>query len=350
MSPMHTAQPLAAVILAAGVSSRFGSPKAEVRIGSRTMLQVVADVATAAGLDPVIVVAPTSLRIPETVVGVANDAPEQGMSRSLRLGLAAVPPDAGAAVVLLADQPTIDVEHLRSLDGWRGATPVVATRADGVLGPPALLEREAFGLAESIGWDQGLRDLLRADPTLVTPVTRSPLPDVDTPDDLERITEPCAGCGARYLPQVLDETHPYIGASPACWATFGEVLAREFEDVSFGRVHRHTVDVYAVQHPGPDDRRQRQSVALHLVGICHWLEHDLDTERLNAITQRLANDDRDWPWLTPPGSYPMTVVDLLVARDGGEHVGLVRIWAEMTWEAWSAHHDVVRGWASEALG
>ena len=118
------------------------------------------------------------------------------------------------------------------------------------------------------------------------------MPDVDTTEDLERITEPCPGCGARYLPQVLDETHPYLGASPACWATFGEVLAREFGDIKFGRVHRQSVDVYAVQHPGTDDRRQRQSVALHLIGLCHWLEHDIEFDRLNAITQRLANGDR----------------------------------------------------------
>ena len=350
MTPMEEPDGgVAAVILAAGASSRFGSPKAAVRIGSRTMLGVVVDTAAAAGLSPVIVVAPSSLGVPDTAVVVRNDAPEQGMSRSLRLGLAAVPPDAGAAVVLLADQPTVEVEFIRGLDGWRGGTPIVATRSDGVLGPPVLLEREAFDRADRVAGDAGLRDLLRADPTLVTPVDAAPLPDVDTVEDLERITEPCPGCGGRYLPQVIDETHPYIGASPACWAAFGEVLAREFEDATFGTVHRHTVDVYATQHPGNDGRRQRQSVALHLIGVCHWLEHDIGTERLNAMAQRLAGADGDWPWLEPPDSYGMTVVDLLVARDGAEHVRLVRRWAEETWRAWSPHHDLVRGWARAAL-
>lgn len=345
MGPM----PIAAVILAAGASSRFGSPKAAVRIGSRSMLQVVADVATAAGFDPLIVVAHSSLLVPATAQHVPNDAPERGMSRSLQLGLAAVPPEAEAALVLLADQPTVDVELLRSLDGWRGAAPIVATRADGVLGPPALIEREGFALADQAGGDVGLRDLLRGDPSLVTGVDHEPLPDVDTAEDLDQITEPCPGCGARYLPQMVDEAHPYIGASAACWAAFGEVLAREFGDVTFGRVHRNSVDVYAVQHPGTDARRERQSVALHLIGLCHWLEHDLEMERLNAITQRLANGDRDWPWLQPPSEYPMTVVDVLAARDGAEHVSLVRRWAETTWDAWTAHHDSVRAWAREAM-
>ena len=340
---------IAAVILAAGASTRFGAPKVTVRIGSRTMLQVVVDTATAAALSPVIVVAPSSIEVPESAEVVRNDAPEFGMSRSLRMGFDAVPPDAEAAIVLLADQPTVGVDHLRSLDEWRGVTPVIATRSDGVLGPPALIEREGFALVDAIVADTGLRDLLRADPSLVTPVDHVAAPDVDTVEDLERITEPCPGCGARYLQQVLDEAHAYIGASAACWATFGEVLAREFGDVTFGRVHRHTVDVYAVQHPGTDDRRQRQSVALHLIGLCHWLEHDLESGRLNAITQRLASDDRSWPWLTPPASYPMTVVDLIGARSGAEHVRLVRRWAEATWDAWAAHHDAVRAWAADAL-
>ena len=349
MTRMEPASAIAAVILAAGASSRFGSPKPAARIGSRTMLGVVVDTATAAGLSPVIVVAPSSLRVPETTLVVRNDAPGQGMSRSLRLGLAAVPPDADAAVVLLADQPTVDVGLIRGLDGWRGGTPIVATRSDGVLGPPVLLEREAFDLADRVAGDAGLRDLMRTDPTLVTPVDAAPLLDVDTIEDLERVTEPCPGCGGQYLPQAVDETHPYIGASPACWAAFGEVLAREFEDAAFGAVHRHTVDVYAIQHPGTDGRRQRQSVALHLIGVCHWLEHDIGVERLNAITQRLANADRDWPWLEPPTDYPMTVVDLLVARNGAQHLRLVRRWAETTWEAWSTHHELVREWARAAL-
>jgi CTP:molybdopterin cytidylyltransferase MocA len=313
------------------------------------MLQVVVDTATAAGLSPVIVVAHSSVPAPDSAIAVHNDAPQLGMSRSLQLGIAAVPPDAEAAVVMLADQPTVSVEHLRSLDGWRGGTPVVATSSEGVLGPPALIERDGFPLVGEIGGDAGLRDLLRADPSLVTPVDHAAIPDVDTADALERITEPCPGCGARYLPQLADQTHPYLGASPACWATFGELLAREFGDVTFGRIHRHSVDVYAVQHPGTDDRRQRQSVALHLIGLCHWLEHGIESDRLTAITQVLASDNRSWPWLTPPVGYPMTVGDVFVAREGAEHVRLVTRWAETTWDGWAAHHATVRAWASEAL-
>src|SRR5688500_144531 len=179
---------VAAVILAAGSSLRFGSPKAAVRIGSRTMLEVVVDTATAAGLTPVVVVAPPALAVPESAIVVRNAAPEAGLSRSLRLGIGAIPPDCAAAVVLLADQPTVSVDHLRALDGWRGGTPVVATRSSGVLGPPVLLEREVFALVDDTSGDSGLRDLLRREPELVTPVDHPGLVDVHRPDARVRLT------------------------------------------------------------------------------------------------------------------------------------------------------------------
>lgn len=342
---------VAAVILAAGAGTRFGRPKADVRVGSRTLLGVAVDAATAAGLDPVIAVVPPGVSAPAAARTVTNDRPSAGLSRSLQLGLAAAGSEAEAAVVLLADQPTVGAALIARLVGARGRTPLVATRGGDVLGPPVLLEREAFGLADSLSGDVGLRDLLRRPHTELTAVdVGAPMPDVDTPADLERMTETCPGCGERYLPQELDETHPYIGASPACWAAFGELLAREFGDIAYGRVHRHTVDVYAVQHPGTDERRQRQSVAVHLVALCHWLELEVPVERLNAITQRLASADRPWPWLEPPVGYPMTVADVLEARSGVEHGALVRRWGVATWNAWSEHHELVRGWAREALG
>ncbi|HSI99072.1 MAG TPA: DUF5946 family protein [Patescibacteria group bacterium] len=347
---MPAQQRVAAVILAAGASSRFGSPKQLAPFAGRTMLDAVIDTARRAGLDPVIVVAPTALPLPEDVVRAANDEPSAGLSRSLRLGLASVPAQT-PAMILLGDQPTVTAEHLARLLGARGSRTVVATIADGVMAPPVLLEPAAFALAGQVHGDHGLRDLLRGRPEDVATVevNRHP-PDVDDPSDLEALAEACPGCGARYAPHPTNLTHAYIGASPACWATFGELLAREFQDPAYGRLHRHTVDVYTVQHPGEDDRRQRQSVALHLIGLCHWLEHGLDAQRVIAATQSVLKGGRpDWPWLTPPTAHEMTVRDVLAATSGEEHERLVRTWAERTWDAWRDHHDVVRRWAAGAL-
>ncbi len=349
MSPMPGQQRVAAVVLAAGASSRFGSPKPLAPFAGGTMLDAVIDTVRRTGLDPVIVVAHAALPLPEDIVRAPNDEPTAGLSRSLRLGLAAVPADT-PAIILLGDQPTVTPSHLARLLGARGSKAIVATVAGGLMAPPVLLEPAAFALAGQVHGDHGLRDLLRARPEDVTAVEviRHP-PDVDEPSDLAALTEVCPGCGSRYAPHPTDATHAF-GASPACWAAFGELLAREFHDPAYGRLHRHTVDVYAVQHPGDDDRRQRQSVAIHLIGLCHWLEHGLDAQRVIAATQALLKDGRpDWPWLAPPTAYEMTVRDVLTAESGEEHERLVRAWAARTWEAWSAHHDVVRRWAAHAL-
>jgi hypothetical protein len=80
-------------------------------------------------------------------------------------------------------------------------------------------------------------------------------------------TAPCLQCGAQ-VPAGDGPVHPYFGAAPGCWALYGAVLAREYEDLRFARWHQLTVDAYAAQHPGsPDDRRAVQSVAVHLVGL-----------------------------------------------------------------------------------
>jgi CTP:molybdopterin cytidylyltransferase MocA len=342
---------IAAVILAAGASTRFGSPKQLARIGGRTLLEIAVATAHEAGLSPVITVVPPGIAVPPDAVPELNDDPDAGISRSIRLGLAAVPPEASAAVILLADEPTLPLEAIRAVvdaasDGRRQ---IVASRVGDRIGPPVLLMREHFGLADAAEGDLGLGRLLaQHGATSFVDLPDTPI-DVDTPADLEALVPACPGCGERILADAGAPTHEYIGASPGCWASFTELIAREFSDPAYGAVHRHTVDVYAAQHPGTDGRRQRQSVAVHLVAICHWLEHGLIAEQLNPTTQALAREKREWPWLEPPNAYAMTVLDVLMATSGEQHRRLVREWSASVWQAWSAHHDTVRQWASEAL-
>ena len=346
-APMQTA----AVILAAGASTRFGAPKQLAPLGARTMLETVLELARRSGLGPLIAVVPPGLAVPADVVAAVNDDAAQGLSRSLRIGLAAVPAEIEAALILLGDQPTMALRTIRAvLAGAANDRRVVAARAEGRLGPPVLLRREAFAMANAATGDEGLRAVLIDHPDLVTAVdVKLHALDVDTPTDLAALGEPCPGCDALFQPVRQDATHEYIGASSACWSALGEVLAREFGDPGYGWIHRHTVDVYTVQHPGLDERRQRQSVALHLIGLCHWLEHGMGMRELNPITQRLASGAPEWPWLEPPAAYELTVLDVLTATTPDEHGALVRQWAEETWRAWGKHHELIRRWASEAL-
>ena len=179
----------AAVILAAGASTRFGSPKQLAPFGAGTVLEAVVGLARDGGLDPIVVVLPSTVPPPWGVIAVVNDAADEGMSRSLRVGLGAVPDDASAALILLGDQPTVSSAVVAELVRARGDRPIVAARAAGLLGPPVLLERSIFAMAESTTGDQGLRDLIRGNRHLVTPIeVGEHAPDVDTPADLERLS------------------------------------------------------------------------------------------------------------------------------------------------------------------
>ncbi len=340
----------AAVILAAGSSRRFGSQKQEARVGERTMLDVVCAIARSAGLSPVLVVAPTSVALGDDVVRVTNDRPEEGMSASLRLGISAVPEDVDEAVILLGDQPTLTPATIRALVAAdREGRHAVASMAGDVIGPPVLLERSLFNLVEQATGDEGLRGVLARRSELITPFVLDELPvDVDTPDDLARSIEVCPGCRAIYVPRPQIKPHEYIGASAACWSAFGELTARESSDPAYGVVHRHTVDIYAAQHPGLDGRKQRQSVAVHLISLCAWLEHGFGPDALLPVTRRLADGKRDWPWLVPPSTYSVTVRDVLSATTGFDHVAQIEEWARVVWDAWAEHHTTIRQWAAEA--
>ena len=97
----------------------------------------------------------------------------------------------------------------------------------------------------------------------------------------------CPGCGL-VLPALEEPAHPYLGASPACWAVYCDVLAREYGDPAYFRVHQFTVDTYAVQHPGMPERRSIQSVALHLIALCLVLEGEAKPSDGSKLHRRLA--------------------------------------------------------------
>jgi len=186
---MEADQRVGAVILAAGESRRFGSPKQLAELDGRTLLDHVVATARAAGLRPVVAVVPTWLARPaagEGVHWIPNPHPEWGMSHSLRLGLEALA-DAEAAVILLGDQPRVAAGTIMQLLAARGDRPIVAVEAAGLLAPPVLIERSHFELATALSGDHGLRDVLRGSPELVTPVPIAQhTADIDTPADLNR--------------------------------------------------------------------------------------------------------------------------------------------------------------------
>lgn len=181
---------VAAVVLAAGESKRFGAPKQLARFGVGTMLEAVVARAREAGLDPVIVVLPPGVASPPDTVPIVNARAAEGLSRSLRLGIEAVPAEADAAVILLGDQPTVPAHVIALIvDAARADRPLVAAvNTTGELAPPVLLMRDAFGLVADATGDEGLRSILRERREALTTVeVGEHPPDVDTPADLAQL-------------------------------------------------------------------------------------------------------------------------------------------------------------------
>ena len=156
----------------------------------------------------------------------------------------------------------------------------------------------------------------------------------------------CFACGGLF-PDVEGPVHRYMDSIPGCWAAFGEVLAREYNDASYFTVHRLTVDSYAVQHPGKSTFRQCiHSVGVHLVRLCLFLEHGLTAENANSAMQEAAKNKHNYVWLQPPDSLGhITVADIAKESTTKGHQAMVRQWAQCVWDAWSPHHSIVRTWA-----
>ena len=190
---MKVDRPVGAVILAAGASRRYGSPKQLAMVDGRTLLEHAIESAVAAGLAPVAAIVPVWLSRPARfdqpwLRWIRNPFPERGMGLSLRLALEALGDDVSAALILLGDQPRMPAATIEAVLRARGERPIVAALADGVLAPPVLVERTHFHLAEGLTRDVGLREVLRSNPDLVTSAeVAGHAPDVDLPDDLDRL-------------------------------------------------------------------------------------------------------------------------------------------------------------------
>ena len=191
--------PVACVLLAAGGSSRLGRPKQLVRHRGVPLLHHAVAVARAAlpSSPLVVVVGAYSLRVrallQRTHSGarvVGNPLWREGMASSLRAGLAAVPRDSRAALVLLVDQPHVDAASLaRLLHAWsrRRGVPAAARYA-GRVGAPAILPRRHWRALARLDGDRGARAMLRGGGARTLVDMPEAAFDVDTAADLAALT------------------------------------------------------------------------------------------------------------------------------------------------------------------
>ena len=164
---------VAAVVLAAGEATRFGSPK------QRLLLPSVLERLGRAPVDEIVVVEGAyELVVPEGARLVKCTEWSRGPGASLRCGLAALGSEVEAAVVVLADGPDLVPESVaRVLDAWRREGGIVAASYAGARGHPLVVGRA--------DWDAVPDRGLHARPVRLVPCDDLGAPgDVDTPADL----------------------------------------------------------------------------------------------------------------------------------------------------------------------
>jgi molybdenum cofactor cytidylyltransferase len=187
---------IAAIVLAAGLSSRMGRNKLLADIDGKPLIRRVAEAAAASSVDPVIVVSgnaatdTASALIDLRVTVVENPDFRNGLSTSIKRGLRALPENCDGAIVLLGDMPAVTpglIDKLvASFDPAEGRAICVATWK-GKRGNPVLWARQFFADMLLLEGDVGAKHLMAANGELVCEVEAAddaPLIDIDTPEAL----------------------------------------------------------------------------------------------------------------------------------------------------------------------
>ncbi len=211
---MSTGRDVSAVILAAGVGTRFGGGKVRAPLDGRPLLAHVLAAVHEAGIRRVVVVLGRDAGAvldavrdvePASLTGVTvavNPAPERGLSTSLRLGfgVASAAPAPEGVLFLLGDQPRVRVSVLRALldaPARDGAIAVAPRYAEDAAPNPVLFLPAGWPMVATLDGDRGLGPLLahEAERVLRVPVPGAN-PDIDTRADLAGLGVPGAGAAA----------------------------------------------------------------------------------------------------------------------------------------------------------
>jgi molybdenum cofactor cytidylyltransferase len=186
---------IAAIVLAAGTSTRMGRQKLLLPIGGQPLIRRSVEAVLAAGLDDaVVVLGEAAEAVGATLAGlpvrtVVNPHYAEGQSTSLRAGLDALRAETDAAVVALGDQPLPDPDVIRRLVGVFRATgrPIAVPVYRNSRGNPVLFAAALFGELRAVSGDQGGRGVIARDPARVAEVpVDAPMPaDIDTPAEYE---------------------------------------------------------------------------------------------------------------------------------------------------------------------
>lgn len=184
-------QKIGGLLLAAGGSSRLGSPKQLLEFQGTSLIRRAAETLVCSACDPVIAVIgaeqdSTRTEIADLSILIrVNEDWRTGMSSSIRAGLAdllMIAPDLAAIVISLCDQPQITSGMIdRLIETFTESnSPIVAAEYSDVVGVPALFSHEMFDELSQLEGDKGARGLIRSAENVVTVPMPEAAFDIDT--------------------------------------------------------------------------------------------------------------------------------------------------------------------------
>ncbi len=196
------------MVLAAGASRRMGTPKQLLRLAGETILGRTLRNVRASEVSEIVLVlghAAESVEKEISIEGlkvVRNQDYQQGMGTSLRTGLAAVSGEAGAALIVLADQPFVSPETLNQLISCHQETKpqIIIPMYQGFRGNPVLLDRSVFAELQGLTGDVGCRAIFgnHTENIRKLPVEDiGILMDIDSPEEYQKL-------GDAYAEQVAE--------------------------------------------------------------------------------------------------------------------------------------------------
>ncbi|MFT3743995.1 MAG: nucleotidyltransferase family protein [Pyrinomonadaceae bacterium] len=181
------------ILLAAGASTRFGSPKQLAIYKGKSLIRRAAETLITSGCDPNVVVLGAEIEgSTKQLEGLridicVNENWQSGMSSSIKAGLQHLlhlDLDLDAVLITLCDQPrvTSDSHALLLAEFQSKSTPIVAARYNETIGVPALFSRELFDELANLEGDKGARNLIRSRNDLVTVDIDAAATDIDSPE------------------------------------------------------------------------------------------------------------------------------------------------------------------------
>lgn len=181
---------VAAVVLAAGASSRLGEPKQLLRDhNDEALVHKVAREALAAGAQPVIVVVGAAKDEVRDVLSdlqvttVVNIHWSEGLASSIRAGVREAA-NADALLLLTCDMPSVGIPHLTMMmESLHAGAVRVASSYDYTRGIPAIIRREEFAALEALSGDRGAKALLMQKDTALVSLANGSF-DLDTRENV----------------------------------------------------------------------------------------------------------------------------------------------------------------------